>query len=172
MTSSVGAALCGRPGDRQAACLNRAATQGAYGILRTAPTEKPVISTLTAGLPEADAPRLANDPAAQPSSSAAGRDGWWGDSRRVRRRNGPDDRRVNGNPDLRSEVCRFLERVWIQEPFRGGGLLPRLNPDVELSNRRAVPELFRLRRQLAQQVTKAADRIHGTLRRSTRELEP
>src|SRR5215216_210939 len=38
MTSSVGAALCGRPGGRQAACRNRAATQGAYGILRTAPT--------------------------------------------------------------------------------------------------------------------------------------
>src|SRR5215208_4773834 len=30
MTSSVGAALCGRPGGRQAACRNRAATQGAY----------------------------------------------------------------------------------------------------------------------------------------------
>src|SRR5215210_8049660 len=38
MTSSVGAALCGRPDGRQAACRNRAATQGAYGILRTAPT--------------------------------------------------------------------------------------------------------------------------------------
>jgi hypothetical protein len=49
MTSSVGAALCGRPvGRHQAACRNRAATQGAYGILRTAPTEKPVGSTLTA----------------------------------------------------------------------------------------------------------------------------
>src|SRR5829696_2130047 len=96
-----------------------------------------------AGLPHLaradDAPRLANDPAAQPPSSAAGRDGWWGDSRRVRRRNGPDDRRVNGDPDLRSEVCRFLERIWIQDPFRGSGLLPRLNPDVELSNRGTVP---------------------------------
>ena len=38
MKTSVGAALCGRPGGRQAVCRNRAATQGAYGILRTAPT--------------------------------------------------------------------------------------------------------------------------------------
>jgi len=35
-------------GGGQAACRNRAATQGAYGILRTAPTEKPIVSTLTA----------------------------------------------------------------------------------------------------------------------------
>src|SRR5215208_2372843 len=51
MTSSVGAALCGRPGGRQAACRNRAATQGAYGILRTAPTEKPVNNRLLRLLP-------------------------------------------------------------------------------------------------------------------------
>src|SRR5215210_3867890 len=38
----VGAPLCGRPGGRQAACRNRAATQGAYGILRTAPTPQKI----------------------------------------------------------------------------------------------------------------------------------
>ena len=39
------------PWRRQAACRNRAATQGAYGILRTAPTEKPVVSVLAFGRP-------------------------------------------------------------------------------------------------------------------------